>query len=142
MSDRYEELSEDIQSIFMSIYNNKSFPMTVGFKFVNDSKLKQVIKIQKFSDINSFLVEKDILVLINDSLYDKLSSDEEMVSILFEQEIDKIGFNPKGSIVMNRPDIVTFSPLIAKYGADKILQANQVDVLSSEQQEDMETNFL
>lgn len=140
MEERYEELSEDIKELFMEIFNSKSFALTIGFEFVYDPKLKQVIKIQKLSDIYSFLLKKEIIVFVNEDLYDKM--DEESLKILFEQEIDRLGVNSKnGKIVMNKPDIVTFSPLITKYGAEKVMRANQVDVLSSEQEDDMVSNF-
>lgn len=140
MEERYDELSEDIKELFMEIFNSKTFALTIGFEFVSDTKLKQVIKIQKLSDIYSFLLKKEVIVFVNEDLYDKM--DEESLRILFEQEIDKLGVNSKnGKIVMNKPDIVTFSPLITKYGADKVMRANQVDVLSSEQEDDMVSNF-
>lgn len=139
-NERYAELSEDIRELFDTIFKSKSFALQIGFKFVYDSKLKQVIKIQKLTEIYNFLLNKEVLVFVNEDLYDKL--DEESLTILFEQEIDKLGINNKtGKIVMNKPDIITFSPLINKYGAEKIMRANQVDVLSSEQEEDMVSNF-
>lgn len=140
MSDRYGELSDDIQDLFNDIVSKKAFPINIGFRFVYDSKLKQVIKIQKLSDIYNYLLDKEILVLVNEDLFDKL--DEESLTILFEQEIDKIAINGEsGKITMNKPDLITFAPLVNKYGADKVLRANQIDVLSSEQHEDMMTNF-
>lgn len=140
MEERYEELSEDIRELFNSIYDSKAFALKIGFEFIYDPKMKQLIKVQKLADIYQFLLKKDVIVLINEDLYDKM--DEESVKILFEQEIDKIGVNStNGKIVMNKPDIVTFSPLIAKYGADKVMRANQVDVLSAEQEDDMVSNF-
>ena len=140
MEERYDELSEDIREIFMEIFNSKSFALTIGFEFVQDPKQKQLIKVQKLTEIYAFLLKKEILVYVNEELYDKL--DEETVKILFEQEIDKIGVNAKnGKIAMNKPDIVTFSPLITKYGAEKVMRANQVDLLSADQQEDMVSNF-
>lgn len=141
MDERYQELSEDIQELFMGIIEKKSFALNIGFRFIYDSKLKQVIKIQKLQDIYTFLLNKEILVFVNEDLYEKMQ-DEESLNILFEQEIDRIGINSKtGKIVMNKPDLITFSPLVNKYGADKIMRANQIDVLSSEQQEDMVSNF-
>ena len=86
------------------------------------------------------MASKNVTLSVNEDLYDKL--DEDLLIILFEQEIDKITIDSNsGKIVMAKPDLVTFSPLINKYGHEKVLQANQVDVLSSEQEDDMASNF-
>jgi hypothetical protein len=141
MNERYSELSEDVKELFMEVFNTKTFALNIGLKFIYDSKLKQVVKVQKLPEVYNFLLNKEVLVFINEDLYEKL--DEESLRILFEQEIDKIGVNAEsGKIITNKPDIVTFSPLITKYGAEKVMRANQVDVLSAEQEEDMTTNFI
>lgn len=140
MNERYKELGEDIKDLFMNVFDSKSFALPIGFRFVYDTKLKQVVQIKKFPPVYNFLLNKEVLVLVNEDLFDKM--DEDLQRILFEQEIDKIGFNPKnGNIVMQKPDIITFSPLIKKHGAEKVLRANQVDALSSDQEDDMVSNF-
>lgn len=138
MSERYEELSEDVQEKFMEVYANKSFPIKIGFKFVDDNKLKQVVKIQKLSEIYQFLIEKEVIVFFNEALYDKMSDDPESIDILIEQELDKLSINiDTGKISMNKLDLVTSVGLINKYGSNAVMRANQIDVLSNEQTEDM-----
>lgn len=140
MSERFDELSEDIEDKFMEIYKQKAFQFQLNFKFVNDSKLKKTIEIKKIPDLYNFLLEKEILVLINEETFDKL--DKESQEILIEQEIDKISINIEtGKITLNKPDLVTFSPLISKHGIDKVARANQVEDLTSDQQEDLNDNF-
>jgi len=137
MSERYEELSDDVKKRFMEIYESKSFPIKIGFKFVDDSKLKQVIKIQKLSEIYQFLLEKEVIVYFNEALYDKMDSDD-LVQILIEQELDKLSINiDNGKIKMNKPDLITSVGLINKYGSDAVMRANQIDIMSNEQSEDM-----
>lgn len=137
---RFEEISEDIKEKFMEVYNTKAFATNIGFQIIADVKMKQVIKIQKLSEVYQFLLEKDVLVIVNEDLYDKL--DDESIDILIEQELDKISVNiDSGKIIMNKPDIITFSPIIAKYGSEAVLRANQVEILASEQKEDMVSDF-
>ena len=38
---------------------------------------------------------------------------------------------------MNKPDLITSAGLINKYGSDAVMRANQMDVLSNEQTEDV-----
>ena len=141
-NERYDNLSEDIIEDFLKVVGTKNFPLDINFTYLSDSKLKQVIKLEKISDKYQFLLEKDILVTFNEDLYDTMISDEEMIQILIEQELDKISFNPSnGKIKITKPNLVTFTPLVDKYGVDKIMRANQVGELASEQKADMESNF-
>ena len=76
-----------------------------------------------------------MMISINEELMSKF--DEESVSILFEQEIDKISINMEsGKIKMIKPDLTTFSSLINKYGVEKVARANQVEELYHQQQKD------
>jgi hypothetical protein len=137
MSERYEELSDDVKNRFMEIYESKSFPIKIAFKFVDDSKLKQVIKIQKLPEIYQFLLEKEVIVYFNEALYDKMDSDD-LVQILIEQELDKLSINiDSGKIKMNKSDLITSAGLINKYGSGAVMRANQIDIMSNEQSEDM-----
>jgi hypothetical protein len=138
--ERYDELSQETIDFFMSIYDTKAFSIKIGFKFINDFKMKQSIKVMKLSDMYKFLLNKDALVIINEDLFDKL--DEESMKILIEQELDRIEVDFKnGKIKMVQPDVKTFSGILSKYGEEAVLRANQVDKLSAEQKEDMETGF-
>jgi hypothetical protein len=64
--------------------------------------------------------------------------DEESVTILFEQEIDKIYINiDSGKIKLVKTDLNTFSSLVNKYGMEKVARANKVEELYKEQQADV-----
>ena len=140
MSERFDNASDDIKEKFLDVYKQKTFQFDIGFKFIDDAKLKKVIEIKKIPDLYSFILEKEVLVLINEETFNKL--DEDSQNILIEQEIDKISLNIEtGKITMNKPDIVTFSPLISKHGIDKVAKANQVEDLTVEQQEEMNQEF-
>ena len=63
--------------------------------------------------------------------------DEESVTILFEQEIDKININlDSGKIKLVKTDLNTFSSLVNKYGVEKVARANKVEELYQEQVKD------
>jgi len=140
MNERFDVVSDDIKEKFLDVYKQKTFQFDIKFKFVDDSKLKKVIEIKKIPDLYSFILEKEVLVLINEETFDKLDKDSQ--EILIEQEIDKISLNIEtGKITMNKPDIVTFSPLISKHGIDKVAKANQVEDLTVDQQEEINQEF-
>jgi len=133
--DRFYELSEDTTADFFKIFNKKAFPVSLKFQFIGDSKQKNVISITKVTDKYAFLLEKELLVSINEDLMN--AYDDESVEILFEQEIDKITINiESGKIKLVRPDLNTFSSLVNKFGIEKVARANKVEELYQDQQRD------
>lgn len=133
--DRFYELSEDTIDDFYQIFNKKSFPVSIKFQFIGDSKQKGLIKISKIADDFAFILQKELKVTINEDLLN--AYDEESSTILFEQEIDKININiDSGKIKLVKTDLNTFSSLVNKYGVEKVARANKVEELYQEQQRD------
>ena len=117
------------------MFNKKSFPVNVSFQFIGSSKQKQLIKVSKVADDFAFVLKKDLKVTINEDLLDVF--DEESITILIEQEIDKININMEsGKIKLVGTDLNTFSSIVNKYGVEKVARANKVEELYSEQQKD------
>lgn len=137
---KFYEISEDTQKDFFAIFNKKSFPISVGFQFIGAEKQKQLIKISKLADQYAFLLNKDLLVSINEDLLNVF--DDESITILIEQEIDKIAIETEsGKIKMIKPDLTTFSSLISKYGVDKVTKANGIEELYHQQKKDETEEF-
>lgn len=137
------KLSDDTIDTFKSVFTKKSFPFNIGFVFVGSESQKKLIEISKVPDKYAFLLEKELLVSVNDDLMSVF--EEESIEILMEQEIDKISINMEtGKIKMIKPDLNTFSSLINKYGIEKIAKANKVEELYAEQKKDAkeEEDFL
>ena len=138
---KFYSLSDETIDTFKSIFSKKSFPFNVGFQFVGSESQKNLIKISKMPDQFAFILEKELLVSINDDLMSVF--EEESIQILMEQEIDKISVNmDTGKIKMVKPDLTTFSGLINKYGIEKVAKANKVEELYAEQKQDAEEDFL
>lgn len=132
---KFYEVSDSAKEEFFSVFKKKTFPLNVGFQFIGSEKQKNLIKISKLSDQYVFLLEKELIVSINENLMDKF--DSESIDILIEQEIDKISIDiDTGKIKMIKTDLNTFSSLINKYGVDKVSKANQVEELYYQQQKD------
>jgi hypothetical protein len=133
--DNFYELSEDTTSKFFDIFNKKSFPLSVKFQFIGDEKQKELIKIAIINPRFSFLLGKEILVSVNEQIMEAF--DDESVTILMEQEIDKIYINIEtGKIKLIKTDLNTFSSLVNKYGVEKVARANKVEELYNEQRKD------
>lgn len=138
---KFYNVSDETINTFKTVFNKKSFPFNIGFQFVASESQKNLIKISKMPDQFLFILEKELLVTINDELMSVF--DEESIQILMEQEIDKISVNmDTGKIKMIKPDLNTFSGLINKYGIEKVAKANKVEELYAEQKQDAEEDFL
>ena len=78
---------------------------------------------------------------MNEELLTKF--DQESITILIEQELDKISINlDTGKIKFVKPNLSTFTSLISKYGLEKVGRANQIEDLYNEQQLDTEQGFV
>jgi hypothetical protein len=135
MADKYYEIDPDVEAEFKEVFNKKSFPVTIKMKFIGNSKQKQLIKISKIPDQYNYCMERDLLVEINEELEQVF--DDEMTTILYEQQIDKITVDMKtGNIKLIKPDLTTFSGIVAKYGIEKVSRANQIEEVTLQQQAD------
>jgi hypothetical protein len=134
-TETFYELDGTTEEIFMDVFNKKSFPVNVKFQFIGSSKQKQLIKVGKIADDFAFVLRKELKVTINEDLLNVF--DEESITILIEQEIDKININMEsGKIKLVGTDLNTFSSIVNKYGVEKVARANKVEELYSEQQKD------
>lgn len=133
--ERFYELSEDTVGEFNEVFFKKAFPVTIKLQFIGDTKQKTLIKITKLPDDISFILSKEVKVIINEDLLN--SYDDESIQILFEQEIDKIDINIEtGKIKIKKTDLNTFSSIVNKYGVDAVARANKVEELYQEQKKD------
>jgi hypothetical protein len=138
--ERYSETSEDIISAFMNIVRKKNGSSELKYDFISDSKQKTLINLKKLNPLDSFILKKDIRVVVNEEMYDAF--DDESINLLLEEEIDKIVVTmDNGKITIRKYDLSTFSGILSKYGIEAVSRAKQVEVLTFEQAADMETGF-
>lgn len=139
--DKFYEVSDDTISKFNEIFDKKSFTLSIHFQFIGSEKQKEFIKISKVPEQYFFIIKKEIIVSINEDLMHLF--DDESITILMEQEIDKIYVdNESGKIKLIKPDLNTFSSLVSKYGVEKVSRANQICSLANEQKKDNDDDFI
>jgi len=139
---KFYEVSDETVNIFMEIASQKCFN-EISFQFIGCDTQKTLIKISKLSEQYEFLLNKHILVSLNELLLHKF--EDESINILFEQELDKIHFNIEtAKVKLIKTDINTFSTLIKKYGIEKISKANQLAEITAEKMvsNDFENDFI
>jgi hypothetical protein len=135
----YYELDPSTEQDFMDVFNKKSFPVNIKFLFQGNSKQKQMIKVSKIPDQYAFSLGKELLISINEDLMNVFDNDS--ITILFEQEIDKININMEsGKIKLVSTDLNTFSSIVSKWGVEKVARANKVEELYAEQKADVEND--
>jgi hypothetical protein len=135
----FYELDETTEELFMEVFNKKTIPVNLKFLFIGNSKQKQLVKVKKITDDYAFALGKELMISINEDLLNVF--DDESVTILIEQEIDKITVNMEsGKIKLVGTDLNTFSAIVNKYGVDKVARANKVEELYVDQQQDAKTD--
>ena len=103
------------------------------FVYQADDKQKTLCKIKKVTDNYSVLLNSDLIVTFNEDFFDAF--DDESKNILIEQELSLIQFNlDKGTLKIGKPDLITSSGIIKKYGVEAVERANQVKDLFTDQQ--------
>jgi hypothetical protein len=131
----YYEVDSTTEELFMDIFNRKSFPMNIKFLFQGNTKQKQLVKVSKISDQYAFALGKELLISVNEDLLNVF--DDDSITILIEQEIDKIHINMEsGKIKLVSTDLNTFSSIVNKWGVEKVARANGTQELYADQQKD------
>ena len=135
----YYEVDSSTEELFLEVFNKKSLPVNVKLLFQGNSKQKKLIKVLKISDQYAFALGKELLISINEDLLNVF--DDESITILIEQEIDKININMEsGKIKLVGTDLNTFSSIVNKYGVEKVSRANAVETLYVDQKVDSESD--
>jgi hypothetical protein len=131
--EQFHELSDYIVDQFKSLQKNLNLPIDVKYVFLADDKQKTLCKIKKIADNYATLLNADLIVSFNEDFFDAF--DDEAKNILIEQELALIQFNlEKGTLKIGKPDLITSSGIIKKYGVKAVERANQVKDLFNDQQ--------
>jgi len=136
----YPEVSEEVVKFFNKRLENFSIPVDFKFQFQGNLKQKTLIKLSKITDHFSVLLNKDILVHINEDYFDAFDAEDEKINeILFDQCIDLISYNmDTGVVKINKENFTSTEGIIEKYGYDGVQRAKEVERLFGEQKDDSE----
>lgn len=130
--EQFHELAEYIVEYFDDMEKKLEMSLDVKYVYQADEKQKTLIKIIKISDRYAVLLKADFLISINEEYFDAF--DEEAKNILIDQELALIEIDyEKGTKKIGRPDLITSTGVIKKYGVDAVERANQVRDLFNQQ---------
>lgn len=139
--DQYTEVCEDVVKYFKKIEKDFAFPMDFKYLFQNNTKQKKLITIKKIPDNYAVLLQSEIIVTVNDDIFDLI--DDESKCILFEQEIDKINYDlNKGTFKLAQPTMKTSLGIVNKFTYEKVERAHEIEkelLKKKEKDEEVET---
>ena len=139
--EQYHELAEYITEYFDDLKKNLTIPVDFKYVYQADDKQKTLIKIIKVPDRYSILLKSELLISFNEDYFDKF--DDEVRNILIEQELALIEFNiDKGTLKIVKPDLITSTGIIKRYGVEAVERANKVRDLLNEQIDDNESQII
>lgn len=134
----YTDVSKETQKIFNQFIDEADLERVVNIKFLGCPELKQIGKVVKANDLLKFMTDNDVIILINEIIFDKLEQDQK--ELVAQELIAYIGFDfEKGKLVITQPDVSTFSLLLKKVGSDKYLRIQEIIRLAFEQLKDKES---
>jgi hypothetical protein len=138
-ANRYFELQDETIEFFNDVVQNLAFPMRINFKVIGDSKQKALIVVKKVSPVYEFVTESQILVTINEDLYDLMSGDD-ATELLFREAINNIELNVEsGAVKVVKPNLYTSTGIVERYGLEAVKRAKDLEKETLEQSEERKT---
>lgn len=137
----FTQIEGDIIEFIKDVEKEFNIPLDITFKYVGNSKQKQLIKFTKIPDMyaNESALNADIMVVINEEYYDNF--DDATKKVLIEKEYDRIDFNfEKGLIKVTNPKISVNSGFVEKHTWTKVSDAIKLEEQFEEQRKDKENN--
>ena len=112
-------------------------PIRLENKFIGDNKLKKLIKIAKVSDAYTFLYKDQVIVYVNESLWDAMYDDIDVIELLVREEFNSLCINTEsGKIKIEKPSFMSSNSIIERYGVENVKRAKDMEKLCIEQAED------
>jgi hypothetical protein len=138
MAVKYEEPFEDTKDLFKKFIELSGLDKYINIVILNSPKMKEIFKIAKASEILKYRAGDDVNIFINEGILDQLS--EEQREMIVQESLAGLHWNDeKEKLEISKPDVVTHSGVISKFGFDKYSVLHETIKLLYAQQEDKET---
>lgn len=139
--ENFKDLEKDIIDFFTERLNGFSIPIDLKYQYQSNNKQKQLIKLTKIPDQYAVILNKDILVQVNEEYFDAFNTESEDINcILFDQCIDLIEYNlDKGTFKIGKANFYASEGIIEKYTYDKVQRAIEVERLYEDQKKEQES---
>jgi len=115
---KFIEIEGSTKELFDDLISKADLFPKVRIKLLGSSKQKEIFKVVKANEIVKYLTENDVVVIINDEIFDQLEDDQQM--LVAEESIAGISYNhDKDKLEIRTPDVKTFSGILRKYSYEK-----------------------
>ena len=129
---KFEEVYQETLDEFKTHIDNSNIPGFINIKILSNNTIKDFGSVTKSQDIIKFMTDYDVIIQINEPIFDKLQNDQKeyvvkdlLARIVYEMEKDKL------TIV--QPDVTTFSGVLRQYDIDHYMSIKESIVTLLEQ---------
>ena len=129
---KFEEVYQETLDEFKTHIDNSNIPGFVNIKILSNNTIKDFGSVTKSQDIIKFMTDYDVIIQINEPIFDKLQNDQKeyvvkdlLARIVYEMEKDKL------TIV--QPDVTTFSGVLRQYDIDHYMAIKESIITLLEQ---------
>jgi len=136
---KYEEPFEETIDLYNQLIEQAGLSNFVNITILANNKAKEIFKVNKANELLKYRTGDDIIIVLNEKIFDQLT--EEQRVIVAEESLASIHFDSeKDKIVISKPDVVTFSGILAKYSFDtwNVLKESITTLYNAEKQEEDE----
>ena len=116
---KYDEVHPDVQNEFDSVILTTNLDNLMNIKVLGDERQKkEVIKVQKTNDITYHLTGEDVILTVNQGIFEQLTAEQKVIAI--ESALAGVSYSHDKELpVTNTADVKTFSGVLSKHGYDK-----------------------
>ena len=120
---------DDVKAVFEQVIADADLERSVTIDIVGDSKLKEIGKVVKASDVVQYYTEKtdskvDVIVFVNHIIFKDLEPEQQIMAadsliagISFDSEKDKVN--------LAKCDVSVHSGILRKYGAEPYIRLHE-----------------
>ena len=132
---KFEEVGEDTMALFTTHIEKSYIPRNVKIKIVSNDKIKKEFgKVNKAQDIVKFLTDYDVVIQINEPIFDLLEDVQQ--EYIVRDLLSQISYDmDKDKINIIQHDINTSSVVLRNYTIDTYLSIKESIVTLLEQKQ-------
>lgn len=127
--ERYYELNQETIDIIQDFIDNEiMMPIRINYAFQGDGKLvDDVIKVTKVSPQYEAMIDKQILVSVNEEVFSLISVNEEATELILRESLECIDTNVEsGKIKIVKKSFNTSPSILKHYGADTVIEVKEL----------------
>lgn len=131
----YRAPYEDFEDYFFQARSDARLEQVVRLVVVANDSMKDIGKIKKAPDLLKYFSDADVIIEFNENIFEQL--EDEQRQIVADDFMSRVSYNyDKDKIEITKPDVVTSTGIIDKYGTEKVLRLSRTIKEIHNQEED------